>query len=122
MNNYMTYKSYIGTVNYNADDEVFHGKINGINDLITFEGQSVKELKKSFHDSVNDYLETCRELGKQPDKTYKGSFNVRISTELHRKATAIATKKQISLNDFVKRAIYYAVAHEKDIDDNLAFG
>ena len=116
----MTYKSYIGTVNFNAADEVFHGKINGINDLITFEGQSVKELKKAFHDSVNDYLETCRELGKQPDKTYKGSFNVRISTELHRKATAAAAKKQISLNDFVKKAIYLAVTYEKDIDNNLA--
>ena len=120
MSNYLTYKGYLGTVNFDADDEAFHGKINGINDLITFEGQSVKELKKAFEEAVDDYLKTCQELGKQPDKTYKGSFNVRISTELHRKASAIATKKQISLNDFVKRAIHYAISHEKDIDNNLA--
>ena len=120
MSNYLTYKGYLGTVNFDAVDEAFHGKINGINDLITFEGQSVKELKKAFEEAVNDYLKTCQELGKQPDKTYKGSFNVRISTELHRKASAIATKKQISLNDFVKRAIHYAISNEKDIDNNLA--
>ncbi|MCG8319933.1 MAG: type II toxin-antitoxin system HicB family antitoxin [Cytophagales bacterium] len=120
MSNYLTYKGYLGTVNFDSDDEAFHGKINGINDLITFEGQSVKALKKAFEEAVDDYLKTCQELGKQPDKTYKGSFNVRISTELHKKATTIATKKQISLNDFVKRAIYYAIAHEKDIDNNLA--
>ena len=116
----MTYKGYLGTVNFDSDDEAFHGKINGINDLITFEGQSVKALKKAFEEAVDDYLKTCQELGKQPDKTYKGSFNVRISTELHRKASVIATKKQISLNDFVRRAIHYAISHEKDIDNNLA--
>lgn len=119
MDNNITYKGYIGTVNFAADDEVFYGKIHGINDLITFEGKSVKELKDSFSEAVEDYLATCKELGKQPDKTYKGSFNIRINTELHKKAASVASKKSISLNDFVKRAISYAVSHENEIDDNL---
>ena len=120
MDNNLTYKGYIGAVDFIADDEVFYGKVHGINDLITFEGQSVKELKNAFSEAVDDYLETCKELGKQPDKTFKGSFNVRLNTELHKKAAFIASKKSISLNDFVKRAISYAISHEKDIDDNLA--
>jgi len=119
MDNKVTYKGYIGTVNFIAEDEVFYGKIHGINDLVTFEGKSVKELKSAFSEAVDDYLETCKELGKQPDKTFKGSFNVRINTELHKKAASVANKKSISLNDFVKRAISYAVAHENEIDDNL---
>lgn len=118
MKDKLTYKGYLGTVNFSAESEVFYGKVHGINDLVTFEGKSVKELKNAFNDSVDDYLETCKELSKQPDKTFKGSFNVRISTELHKRAAVIASEKSISLNDFVKRAISYAISHEKDIDDN----
>ena len=119
MNDYLTYEGYLGTVLFSAEDEVFYGKVSGINDLITFEGKSVKELKNAFEESIDDYLESCKQLGKQPDKIFKGSFNIRISTELHRKAALISTKKNISLNDFVKKAISYAVEHEKDIDNNL---
>jgi len=67
---------------------------------------------------VDDYLATCKTLGKQPNKTFKGSFNVRLSMDLHRKAAFIASKHSTSLNDFVKRAIAYAISHEKDLDDN----
>jgi predicted HicB family RNase H-like nuclease len=117
MDNNLTYKGYLGTVSFNSEDEVFYGKVHGINDLVTFEGESVKELKKAFIVSIDDYLETCKELSKEPNKTFKGSFNVRISTELHRRAAIIANEKSISLNDFVKKAISYAISHEND--DNL---
>ena len=113
MKDYLTYKTYLGTVNYSAEDEVFYGKVHGINDLITFEGISVGELKSAFKESVDDYLETCKVLDKQPDKTFKGSFNVRISTELHKRAAFIASEKSISLNDIVKKAISYAIDHKK---------
>jgi len=119
MNNKLIYKGYLGTVNFSSEDEVFYGKVHGIVDLVTFEGKSVIELKSAFNESVDDYLQTCKELNKLPDKTYKGSFNVRISTELHQKAASIASGKSISLNDFVKRAISYAIIHEKEIDDKL---
>lgn len=120
MSDYLTYKGYFGTVDFNSDDEVFYGKIFGINDLINFEGFSVQELKESFEESIDDYLDTCKALNKEPNKTFKGSFNVRLSMKLHRRAAMIANQKKISLNDFVKKAIGYAVSHEIDIEDNNA--
>ncbi|MDA8174013.1 MAG: type II toxin-antitoxin system HicB family antitoxin, partial [Nitrospiraceae bacterium] len=87
------------------DDDVFHGKIAAINDLILFEGTSVKELKKAFHEAVDDYLETCKEMGREPQKPYKGSFNVRIPSDLHRKAAAKATMMGVSLNQLVQKAL-----------------
>jgi predicted HicB family RNase H-like nuclease len=110
MSDSMTYKGYIGSVRYSEEDEVFHGKIEAINDLIMFEGSSVKELKKAFHEAVDDYLETCMEMGRQPQKPFKGSFNVRIPSELHRKAAQKATSMGVSLNQFVLKALEEKVA------------
>lgn len=120
MNDYLKYKGYIGTVNLSSEDEVFYGKIHGINDVVTFEGESVKKLKNAFEESVDDYLESCEALNKQAEKTFKGSFNVRVSSELHKKAAFIASKNSISLNDFVKKAISYAITHEDELDDSIA--
>ncbi len=111
----MEYKEYIGTVSFNANDEAFYGKVHGISDLVTFEGQSVKELKRAFKTAVDDYLETCKQLNKEPNKTFKGTFNVRLTAELHQKAAITASKKSLSLNDFVRKAIAYAIDHEKTV-------
>ena len=110
MKDVLTYKGFIGSVHFSADDKVFHGKIEGINDLITFEGQCVAELIKTFHEAVNDYLELCREAGKEPEHALKGSFNVRIPSELHRKAAKKATLLGISLNQLVRKAIEEKIA------------
>lgn len=110
MSDTMTYKGYTGTVRYSEEDEVFHGKIEAINDLIMFEGTSVRELKKAFHEAVDDYLETCREMGREPQKPFKGSFNVRIPSELHRKSVERATRLGISLNQLVQKALEDKVA------------
>ena len=112
MKNTLTYKDYIGTVEYDADNELFFGTIHGINDLVNFEGTSVQELKTAFEEAVDDYLETCESLGKTPNKTYKGSFNIRVTTDLHRKSALIAAQKNVTLNDFVKWALAYAIEHE----------
>lgn len=117
MENYLKYKGYIGTIDYSSEDEVFYGKIHGINDLVTFEGESVKELKTAFNDAVEDYLETCNELGKEPDKTFKGSFNIRITEELHRQAALLAARKRMTLNELVKKAISFAISRENDFDN-----
>ena len=103
--NILEYKDFIGSVNYTDEDECFYGKIEGINDLVTFEGASVKELKKAFKDAVEDYLELCKELNKEPYKSVKGSFNIRIEPKLHYSAIYTALKKGISLNQFVAEAI-----------------
>lgn len=109
MNDILQYKGYYANVQFNAEDEVFFGRIIGINDLISFEGTTVKELKSAFKEAVDDYLETCIELKKEPEKMYKGSFNVRIPSELHRQAALISASKNISLNDFVRNAINQAI-------------
>ena len=105
-NNMLKYKDFYGSVEYSAADECFFGKIIGITDLVTFEGNSVDELKNAYTEAVDDYLSLCKEAGKEPQKSYKGSFNIRISPELHRKAAIIASKEGISLNALVERAIY----------------
>ena len=112
MKNYLEYKGYIGTTEFSAEDKTFFGKIQGINDLITFEGATVKALEKSFKDAVNDYLETCEALGKAPDKIYKGTFNVRIPQELHKQTALLASKAGVNLNEVVKRALSYIVRNE----------
>ena len=104
--NMLKYKDFYGSVEYSAVDECFFGKIIGTADLVTFEGTSVNNLKKAFNEAVEDYLVLCKKAGKEPQKSYKGSFNIRISPELHKTAAAIAGKKGISLNTFVEKAIY----------------
>lgn len=115
MDDILEYKGYYATVHFSAEDEVFYGKIIGINDLVSFEGSTVKELKKAYHEAIEDYLETCNELGKEPEKTYKGSFNVRIPSELHRKAAQYAILRNMSLNEFVKQAIDQVLRKPPDI-------
>jgi predicted HicB family RNase H-like nuclease len=105
MKDVLTYKGFIGSVHFSNSDKVFHGKLEGINDLITFEGRSVSELTTAFHEAVKDYLELCKEAGKDPERSYKGSFNVRVPAELHRKAAAKAAMMGMSLNQFVQKAL-----------------
>jgi predicted HicB family RNase H-like nuclease len=112
MSNSFNYKGYLGLVEYSDEDSTFFGKILGIDDLVTFEGSSVEELKKAFHDAVDDYLETCAELSKVPEKAYKGQFNVRVATELHRAAAIRAEAQRMTLNKFVETALKRALQSE----------
>ena len=112
MNDILQYKGYYADVHFSNEDDVFFGKLIGINDLINFEADSVKALKTAFAEAVEDYLNTCKELGKEPEKTYKGSFNVRIPSDLHRQAALIASMKNVSLNDFVRHAIDFTISTE----------
>ena len=105
MKDTIKYKGFIGSVHFDAEDEVFHGKIEGAPDLVTFEGKSVKELKKAFQEAVEDYLALCKEAGKEPMKSCKGSFNVRISPTLHIAAVVAAMERGITLNQLVKTAL-----------------
>ena len=109
MNNTMQYKNYIGSVEFSEEDGCFYGKVLGIRSLISYEGTSAKELVEDFHIAVDDYLSMCEELGRQPEKAYKGSFNVRVSPELHRQAAAYAASHQMSLNGFVASSIRKAL-------------
>jgi len=112
MKDVMKYKEFIGSVHYSAEDEVFYGKLEGVDDLITFEGESVEELKNSFAEAVEDYTELCQKIDKPVSKPYKGSFNIRIKPELHRKAALKSTEMGISLNQLVEKAISDILNHE----------
>ena len=116
MNDILQYKDYIASIHFNSEDEVFYGKILGIDDLISFEGASVKELKKSFREAVEDYIETCKQMGKEPNKTYKGSLNIRIGTDLHKNAAVFAAIHNVSLNDFIRSAIDYALMNKDGLN------
>lgn len=101
----LKYKDFVGAVRYSAEDEVFHGKIEGIDALVTFEAENSKELKKAFEEAVDDYISFCEEKGINPHKSFTGSFNVRVKPELHKKAYETAIMRGISLNQVVNEAL-----------------
>lgn len=111
MNNLISYKNYIGSVEFSAEDGVFYGKVQGIRSLISYEGTTASELLKDFHKAVDDYLDTCREQGITPEQAYKGSFNVRFKDpELHKKAALYASAHHQTLNSVVEEAVAKYVA------------
>ena len=104
MSNYLEYKGFYGTVEYSSDDDVLYGKVIGLDhSLISYEGRSLIELKKDFHDAVDDYLDSNKNA--EIDKPCKGSFNVRIGPELHVRAILKAKSLNISLNSFIKKVL-----------------
>lgn len=105
MKNILKYKDFIGAVNFSAEDEIFFGKIEDIDDLVTFEGNNVKEIKKAFEEAVEDYIELCKINNKPLHKSYKGSFNIRLEPQLHRALALKSIENGISLNQLVKRAL-----------------
>lgn len=107
---YLTYKGYQGTIEPQVEDNTLFGKIAFIRDLVTYEAQTLAELKKEFEFSVDAYLEDCIELGREPNKPFKGTFNVRVGSVLHREAAIKAQAQGINLNEFVKESIKKAVA------------
>ena len=105
MKNTMCYKGYYGSVEFADEDNVFCGRIIGINDRITYEGDNVKSLRQDFKEAVDEYLEICSRLGKTPEKTYKGTFNVRIAPTLHRQLALYSASTGKTLNATVEEAI-----------------
>jgi len=85
MANTIDYKGYIGSIEYSPDDKCFFGKLEMIDDLVTFEANNAKELEANFQNAVDEYLETCKRLDREPQKVYKGVFNVRIEPELQKR-------------------------------------
>ena len=109
MNNTMEYKGYVGSVEFSEEDALFYGKVLGIRALISYEGTNAPELVADFHGAVDDYLELCAQSGTEPEKAYKGSFNVRISPELHKQAVIAAMSHNMSLNSFVETSLQQAL-------------
>lgn len=105
MKNLVEYKGYVGSIEFSQENELFYGKVQGIRALISYEGTNATELINDFHAAVDDYLELCKEEGIKPEKAYKGSFNIRVSPELHKKIAIYAMEHDISLNSFIEQSV-----------------
>ncbi len=105
MSSTMEYQGYIGSIEISEDAGMFYGKVLGIRSLISYEGTTAKTLIKNFHEAVDDYLVLCEERSEVPEKAYKGSFNVRVSSQLHKQAVISASTKGVSLNSLVEKAL-----------------
>lgn len=105
MKDMMEYKGYYGSVHYSDDDTVFYGKLDYIRSLITYEGMDVFSLRKAFEEAVDDYLDLCETQQLSPERPFKGTFNVRLSSALHRKAALTAYERHINLNTIVSEAL-----------------
>lgn len=109
MKDMLTHKGYFGSIHYNPDDRTFYGKIEFIRSLVSYEGRDADSLESAFVEAVEDYLDTCAKMNKEPEKPFKGSFNVRIAPDLHEKVAIAATQHGMSLNRFVAEALSQAV-------------
>ncbi len=105
MNNTIQYKGYVGSVEFSEEDGIFYGKVLGIRSLISYEGENAKELLADFHGAVDDYLESCKDLGKEPEVAFKGSFNIRLSPDLHKKIFIYTAAHHMTINKYIEKTL-----------------
>jgi predicted HicB family RNase H-like nuclease len=105
MNNVMTYKGYSARVEYDDEDGILFGQVAGIRDGVGFHADNVEELRAAFHEAVDDYLETCAKVGKEPQKPYSGKMMFRVSPDVHRRAALAAELSGKSLNQWAEDVI-----------------
>jgi len=115
MKNILEYKGYSTRVEFSQEDNVLFGKVEGINDLILFESNKADEIEMNFHEAVDEYLDFCKNNKLEPNKSFKGSFNVRLDSDLHKKLVNKAFKEGVSLNAIVDKACRRYVETEKDV-------
>ena len=105
MSDVLQYKGYYGTVEYDRRDDILHGRLLGITDIITYEGASIEELKNDFENAVEDYFDSCADIGKDPEKPFSGRFQIRIPRELHTRVALAAKNEGKSINSWVSEAL-----------------
>lgn len=105
MSTTMNYKGFLGSIEISMEDSCLFGKLLHIRDLILFQGKTVIELQQAFESSVDDYIQTCNELGCEPKKPYSGTFNIRIGPEMHLEVAEAASLQGVNLNEYIKLAI-----------------
>jgi predicted HicB family RNase H-like nuclease len=105
----LKYKGYSGIVEYDSVGKIFTGEVIGLHSVITFQGRTPEELEESFRESVDLYLEMCKEDGVSPERPYSGRFNVRISPDLHREIALKAAAERKSLNEWVSEKLSHSL-------------
>lgn len=106
----LSYKDYLAKVEFSVEDMLIIGQVIGLSDSLYFHAQSADQIEDMFHQCVDNYLEFCAEVGKTPERSYKGSFNVRVSEDLHRRSDFEATRRGISLNQFIAVALEHELS------------
>jgi predicted HicB family RNase H-like nuclease len=109
MKDLILYNGYYGSVHFDSEDLIFHGKIEFIRALVSYEAIDAKGLKKAFEEAVDDYLEMCQSQKIQPEKPFKGSLNVRLGPELHRQVAIVAEQRHLSINKFIADTLNQAM-------------
>lgn len=101
----MHYKGYSGIAEIAFDTGMIYGRVVGLRDIVTFQGETVAEARQAFHDSVDDYLELCASRNEAPEKPFSGKFMLRIAPELHRALVAEAQARNSSLNALIESTL-----------------
>ena len=109
MKNSLSYKGFSARVEFDADDNIFFGRVLGVEDIIGFHGETVKELTEDFHNAINHYLEVCIQRGENPQKVYSGKITLRIPPKIHADIATAAANANISLNKWVSKQLEQVV-------------
>ena len=109
----MEYRGYLGRVEYDDEAGVFHGEVINLRDVVTFQGETVQELRRAFQESVDDYLAFCIERNEEPERPYSGTFTIRVPPELHRDAALQARLRNKSLNSWVAELLAEAATERR---------
>ncbi len=107
--NSMTYKGYFAKINFDERDNIFWGKVIGIKDSITFEGETVKQLTEDFSNAIDHYLVDCKQEGRTPEKPYSGKLTLRMPPSIHAEIASAAAHAGKSLNKWVTDTLDNAV-------------
>lgn len=108
MKDFMQYKGYYGSVHIDDEDFILHGKIEFIRALVSYEATDVRGLRKAFEEAVDDYLDLCSTQHITPEKPFKGSLNIRLGSELHRRVAILAEQKHLTINKFITQVLDHA--------------
>jgi predicted HicB family RNase H-like nuclease len=101
----MTHDGYLATLEIDEDAGVIHGRVVNARAVLTFEGETLAELRTAFADTIEDYREWCKERGAEPEKPYSGTLSLRIAPELHRRVAEQAAKVGESINQFIAQRL-----------------
>ncbi len=105
MKDMMEYKGYYGSVHYSDDDRLFYGKVQFIKALVSYDGKDVDSLRAGFKEAIDDYIDLCHSQDIEPEHSFKGSFNVRVGSDLHRRASLYTQERGTTLNHLIKHAL-----------------
>ncbi len=109
---YLKYKGYTGSVEFSEEDDCLFGKVQGLHGtLISYEGNTIEEIREDFKGAIDDYLISCRERGIEPAKPYSGRFVVRMTSDLHSRVAAMAEATGTTINDFINKAVTNELNH-----------